>query len=200
MSQTTPIDQQPPQFLSYLAKPPVITEAQWAHHLALTCAFYLFHQSNIACPDATYPLDTFHRWQQSLLVTDELHTVTVSLALLVEELTRDNNSVLRGQKVCDDARNILAQQGYLTSPPPDLLSLPALTGHAFPGRHPPRSPPPPPPASCPSLPDPVLPVPAPPSPTHSSITDSIVPIANAVNVLQDILIPTRPVTPLPQLP
>ncbi|EGN99296.1 hypothetical protein SERLA73DRAFT_73833 [Serpula lacrymans var. lacrymans S7.3] len=253
MSQTTP---QPPQFPSYLAEPPVITEAQWAHRLALTreqtdivdatelmsdrrTYFYLFHQSNITCSYTTYPLDTFHCWQQSLLIADELHAVTVLLALLlVEKLTRDNNSALSigatllmehlqiesleqrlrkncengekeavesflqlgGQKVCKDARNILAQRGYLTSPPPDLLSLPALTGHTFPGRHPPHSPPPPPPVSCLLLPDPVLPVPAPPSPAHSSTTNSIAPIAEAVDKLQDILIPMQPTTPLPQLP
>ncbi|EGO21450.1 hypothetical protein SERLADRAFT_440708 [Serpula lacrymans var. lacrymans S7.9] len=200
--------------------------------------FYLFHQSNATCPNATYSLDTFHCWQQSLLVADGLHAVTVSLASLVEELTWDNNSVLSigatllmehlqiasleqhlrknckdgereaveaflrlgGQTVCDNTRNILAQQGYLTSPPPDLLSLPAIMGHTFPGRHPPHSPPLPPPASCPSLPGLVLPVPAPPSPARSSITNSIVPAANAVKELQDIAIPMRPVTPLPQLP
>ncbi|EGO01654.1 hypothetical protein SERLA73DRAFT_70823 [Serpula lacrymans var. lacrymans S7.3] len=111
MSQTTPVDQQPPQFPPYLTEPPVITEAQWAHRLALTreqtnvvdatelmsdrrAYFYLFHQSNIDCLYATYPLDTFHCWQQSFLIANELHTVTVSLALLVDELTRDNNSAL----------------------------------------------------------------------------------------------------------
>ncbi|EGO28249.1 hypothetical protein SERLADRAFT_434132 [Serpula lacrymans var. lacrymans S7.9] len=102
--------------------------------------------------------------------------------------------------MCTDARNLLAQQGYLISPPPDLLSLPGLMGHAFPGRHPPHSPPPPPPASRPSLPDLVLPVPAPLSPIHSSTTGSIAPVPNVVNALQDTLIPTRPTTLLPQLP
>ncbi|EGO28250.1 hypothetical protein SERLADRAFT_434133 [Serpula lacrymans var. lacrymans S7.9] len=111
MSQTTPVDQQPPQFPPYLTEPPVVTEAQWAHRLALThkqtdivdatklmsdrhAYFYLFLQSNIECPYATYPLDMFHRWQQSFLIADELHAVTVSLASLVDELTRDNNSAL----------------------------------------------------------------------------------------------------------
>ncbi|EGO18530.1 hypothetical protein SERLADRAFT_443871 [Serpula lacrymans var. lacrymans S7.9] len=78
---------------------------------------------------------------------------------------------LGGQTVCNNARNILAQQGYLTSPPSDLLSLPAITGHTFPGRHPPHLPSLPPPVSCPSLPDLVLPMPTPPSPAPSSITD-----------------------------
>ncbi|EGN91483.1 hypothetical protein SERLA73DRAFT_80412 [Serpula lacrymans var. lacrymans S7.3] len=106
MSQTYFTDQQtlPPQFPSYLAKPP-------AHCLVLTreqtnivdatelmsdrrAYFYQFYQSNTTCPNTTYPLDTFHFWQQSLLVADELHAVTVSLASLVEELTWDNNSVL----------------------------------------------------------------------------------------------------------
>ncbi|EGN93460.1 hypothetical protein SERLA73DRAFT_78755 [Serpula lacrymans var. lacrymans S7.3] len=113
MSQTTPIDQQThsPCFPPYLAEPQVLTEAQWAHCLALTCEqtnivdatelmsdrrtyLYLFHQSNIICPTATYPLDMFHRWRNALLVADELHAVTVSLGSLVDELTRDNNSIL----------------------------------------------------------------------------------------------------------
>ncbi|EGO01443.1 hypothetical protein SERLA73DRAFT_70629 [Serpula lacrymans var. lacrymans S7.3] len=113
MSQITPTDQQtlPPRFPPYLAEPPVITEAQWVYCLALTreqtnivdatnlmsdrrAYFYLFHQSNTTCPNATYPLDTFYCWQHSLLVAGELHAVTVSLGLLVEELTWDNNSIL----------------------------------------------------------------------------------------------------------
>ncbi|EGN91457.1 hypothetical protein SERLA73DRAFT_80449 [Serpula lacrymans var. lacrymans S7.3] len=91
MSQTTPIDQQtlPPHFPPYLTEPQVLTEAQWVHHLreqtnivnttklmSDRCAyFYLFHQSNITYPTATYPLDTFHRWLNTLLVSDELYTV-----------------------------------------------------------------------------------------------------------------------------
>ncbi|EGO05073.1 hypothetical protein SERLA73DRAFT_68716 [Serpula lacrymans var. lacrymans S7.3] len=225
MSQTTPIDQQThsPRFPPYLAEPQVLTEAQWAHRLALTreqtnivdatelmsdrrAYFYLFHQSNIICPTATYPLDTFHRWQNALLVADELHAVTVSLGLLVDELTRDNNSVLNRihrMTLEEELREWRERSGQSIPTPRwlnHLLSLPATTGHPFPGHHPPTSPQSPQLAYPPSPPDLVLPAPAPSSPTHSFATDSIVPKANAVEELQVILIPTRPTTPLLQLP
>ncbi|EGO02451.1 hypothetical protein SERLA73DRAFT_69956 [Serpula lacrymans var. lacrymans S7.3] len=183
MSQTTPIDQQThsPCFPTYLAEPQVLTEAQWAHRLALTR-----EQTDII--DATELMSDSHR-----LTGFVGRRAYMGQKFCIEYWSGFAHGTLADRipgMTLEEELNLLAQQGYLTSPPPDLPSLPATTGHPFPGGHPPTSPQSPQLAYPPSPPDLVLPVPTPSSPTRSFTTDSIVPVANAVEELQAILIPT----------